>query len=197
MNADIDIRNLRIETERLILRSWENYDLYDLFDLAKVPGVGERAGWKHHKTAEESEDFLDIFMESGRNLAIEFKEERKVVGTIELGAYDEFDLLKESNLEGKKTYDYKNKLGAEIGFVVNKNYWKRGLATEALKALVSFSFDNLNLDFLIAGFFLGNRESKRVLEKCGFTYLKDYKVSTQYGTREASRLYIIHREDFE
>ena len=45
MNAPIDAANIRIETERLILRSWRESDLQDFYEYASVPGVGEMAGW--------------------------------------------------------------------------------------------------------------------------------------------------------
>ena len=48
MNALFDITGITIETNRLILREWNQEDLDDLFEYASVPGVGELAGWPHH-----------------------------------------------------------------------------------------------------------------------------------------------------
>ena len=60
VNAYIDISDTVIKTERLTLRPWKNSDLDDFFEYASVPGVGEAAGWPHHKTKEESKNILDI-----------------------------------------------------------------------------------------------------------------------------------------
>ena len=49
MNAEININNVILETERLILRAWEITDLDNFFEYASVNGVGEKAGWEHHK----------------------------------------------------------------------------------------------------------------------------------------------------
>ena len=50
MNVEIDISNVKLETERLILRAWEITDLDNFFEYASVNGVGEKAGWEHHKS---------------------------------------------------------------------------------------------------------------------------------------------------
>ncbi len=52
MSAKFDVTNLRIETERLILREWKLSDLDDFFEYASVPNVGVRAGWAHHESRE-------------------------------------------------------------------------------------------------------------------------------------------------
>ena len=54
MNAEIDISNVVLKTERLTLRPWRENDLNDFFEYAKVEGVGEMAGWSHHKTLDET-----------------------------------------------------------------------------------------------------------------------------------------------
>ena len=41
MNADIDISQVVIRTDRLILRPWQESDLQDLYEYAKVDGVGQ------------------------------------------------------------------------------------------------------------------------------------------------------------
>lgn len=48
MNAPVDVTNIRIETDRLILRAWRETDLADLYEYASVEGVGKMAGWNHH-----------------------------------------------------------------------------------------------------------------------------------------------------
>ena len=44
MDVNIDISNAKIETDRLLLRAWQETDLDDFFEYASVEGVGEMAG---------------------------------------------------------------------------------------------------------------------------------------------------------
>ena len=62
MNAEIDISNVKLETERLILRAWEITDLDNFFEYASINGVGEKAGWEHHKSKDESLEILKMFI---------------------------------------------------------------------------------------------------------------------------------------
>ena len=81
MNAHIDVTDVRIETERLILRPWQESDLEDLYTYASVEGVGERAGWSCHKSREESLFILNSFIEHKKTLALELKENGCVIGS--------------------------------------------------------------------------------------------------------------------
>lgn len=69
MNAPIDVTNVYIETPRLILRPWCMDDLTDLYEYASVPGVGEAAGWNHHKDVYESAEILEKFIQGRKTLA--------------------------------------------------------------------------------------------------------------------------------
>jgi ribosomal-protein-alanine N-acetyltransferase len=46
--------NDSMQTPRLFLRWFTQRDLKDLFAYASVEGIGERAGWPHHKSLDES-----------------------------------------------------------------------------------------------------------------------------------------------
>ena len=90
MNAYIDISDTVIKTDRLTLRPWKRSDLDDFFEYASVPGVGEAAGWTHHKTKEESKMILDMFIREKKTFAIEY--EGKVIGSVGIELYDENQL---------------------------------------------------------------------------------------------------------
>ena len=58
---------------------------------------------------------------------------------------------------------------AEIGYWLGENYWKKGIATEALKRMTDYVFKSFpDLVRLWAGVFEYNKSSMRVLEKAGF-----------------------------
>lgn len=50
-----------------------------------------------------------------------------------------------------------------------KDYWGRGIATEAAKLVVEYGFDELNLHKISAGIYAPNQSSVRIVEKNGFT----------------------------
>ena len=57
---------------------------------------------------------------------------------------------------------------------------------EAVKAVIRHLFDTVQLDFILVGHFDWNRQSARVIEKCGFQYIKRCPYETAYGTVENS-----------
>ncbi len=179
MIAPVDVTNIRIETDRLILRPWQESDLADFNEYAKVDGVGQMCGWTPHKSMEESRTILEMFIGEKKTLALELKETGKVIGSIGLE-------------EREETLDVpENYRGREIGYVLSKDYWGRGLMPEAVKAVINYCFRRLDYDYLTCGHFLWNDQSRRVVEKCGFQYIKDIIHQTRFGTQEPTKLYIL------
>ena len=182
MNAPIDTTNIYIETSRLILRAWRESDLEDLYEYASVPGVGEMAGWIHHKDLAESASILRMFIDGKKTLAIVFKATGKVIGS--LGIEKVKDVLElPDSLQGR-----------ELGYVLSKEYWGQGLMPEAVNALVHFCFHELDYDYLTCAHFRKNCQSRRVIEKSGFTFWKEVTHETRYGTAEDTLLYIQYHE---
>jgi RimJ/RimL family protein N-acetyltransferase len=60
----------------------------------------------------------------------------------------------------------------EIGFLLDRPFWGRGLATEAARASLKFGFDHFNLAHIIALVHPENIASRRVIEKCGLDYVE-------------------------
>ena len=58
----------------------------------------------------------------------------------------------------------------EIGYWLGTPFWTEGYATEAVRALIDFSFTELNHAALQAGARVTNPASRRILEKCGFQW---------------------------
>ena len=174
MNANFVINGKQIQTDRLILRAFEQSDLDDFFEYASVEGVGEMAGWKHHQNKEESQMILNSFVEHDKTFAICLKETGKVIGSLGVEMYGLEDKLTE--FDGYK--------GREIGFVLAKAYWGQGLMPEAVKSVMKYLFDEIDLDFLLCGYYDFNEQSKRVQEKCGFKPYRKLVMSTRMGTKE-------------
>lgn len=183
MIAPVDVTGIRIETERLILRPWQETDVEDFYEYARVDGVGQRCGWLPHKNLEESAAILSLFIQEKKTLALEVKETGKVIGSIGLEARDA-DLGIAPQLQGR-----------EIGYVLNKDYWGRGLMPEAVKAVIDYCFKELDFDWLTCGHFIWNDQSRRVVEKCDFRYIKDVIHQTRFGTEEPTKLYLLENDN--
>lgn len=181
MNANFYLNGLTIETARLILRPWKQTDLDDFFEYASVDGVGEMAGWKHHENKEKSQSILDLFINDDRTFAIVLKDNNKVIGSLGVEKYGMEKVLSEF-------FDYQ---GREIGFVLSKDYWGKGLMPEAVKAVIDYLFNVANLDFLTCGYYEFNNQSKKVQEKCGFKPYRKLMMETRLGTKEQGILNLL------
>ncbi len=60
----------------------------------------------------------------------------------------------------------------DLGYRFFKDYWGRGLATEAARATLAYGVETLQLQRIIGIADVENRASIRVLEKVGFTFEK-------------------------
>ena len=145
----------RIETGRLILRPWRESDAESLFRYACDPDVGPRAGWPPHKDIEESRRVIRDIFTNDRTWAVTLRETDEAIGC--MGYY----IHGESNIAIGEN-------DAEIGYWIAKPYWNRGLATEALRAMVDYCFNVKGFLTLWSDFFIDNPASGRVMEKCGF-----------------------------
>ena len=58
----------------------------------------------------------------------------------------------------------------EIGYWFGVDYWGRGYATEAARAVIAYGFDELGHEMLEGGARVSNPASRRVLEKCGYVW---------------------------
>lgn len=178
MNAIFKVNGRVIETERLILRAFNEADLNDFYEYASVEGVGERAGWQHHESIEKSKEILDRFISEDKTFAICLKENGKVIGSLGIEKY---------SLEDKLT-EFDGYRGREIGYVLSKDHWGRGLMPEAVRAVMDYLFNDLNYDFLLCGYYNFNTQSKKVQEKCGFKPYRALTMETRMGTKENGTL---------
>lgn len=181
MNAEFKINGKVIETERLVLRAFKQSDLFDFYEYASVEGVGEMAGWRHHESKEESQKILDSFISNDKTFAICLKESEKVIGSLGVEEYGLEEALTE----------FKNYRGRELGFVLSRDHWGKGLMAEAVSAVIDYLFNELDLDFLTCGYYNFNSQSKRVQEKCGFKPYRKLNMDTRLGTTEAGTLNLL------
>ena len=181
MNAPVDISGVRLESERLILRPWREGDLQDFYEYARVDGVGQMAGWLPHESMEKSKQILHLFITEKKTFALELKENGKVIGSLGLEERDE-------NIDVPDRM-----MGREIGYVLSKDYWGRGLMPEAVRAVIDYCFRVAHFDYLTVCHYDWNTQSRRVIEKSGFTFLKEFETVKDDGTVEKSRKYVMYQ----
>lgn len=170
----------KLETDRLTLRLFTLEDLDDFYQYCQLKTVGPNAGWKPHIDKEESKCILKQFIEKANVYAVVYKDENKVIGSI--------GLHKKIDLEGN--------IHTEIGYVLSTPYEGKGLMTEAVKRVLNYAFLELKLDNIMVCHFIENDKSKRVIEKCGFTFTSIGPYQTlNYGVRK-SKYYSLKRDDY-
>lgn len=146
---------MKLETERLILRPWEDRDAEALYRYAKDPRVGPAAGWPVHTDVQNSLHIIHTALGAPETYAICLKETGEPVGSIGL-------------MIGKESSHTKDDTEAEIGYWIGVPFWGMGYVPEAVRALQQYAFLELGLKKLWCGYFDGNEKSRRVQEKCGF-----------------------------
>ena len=158
---------MMLETERLILRRWENRDLGPFAVMNADPEVLRYIGLGNPLTREESDAFVHRieagFEEHGFGLwCVEPRDEAvSCIGFTGL-AIPAFlpEVLP----------------AVEIGWRLARSHWGRGLATEAATAVVAYAFDDLRLERIVSIRDPDNRASGRVMEKLGMVHERDTVV---------------------
>ena len=125
---------------------------------------------------------LGSFIKHKKTFALEYK--GKVIGSLGIEEYSEENYPELDALQGR-----------EIGYVLSKAYWGQGLMPEAVQTVIHWLFREEKLDFIIIGHFDWNGQSRRVLENCGFQYIKTTKFETRYDTVENSMEYILYHPE--
>lgn len=147
-----------IETERLILRKFNMSDAeYMYYNWANDDDVTKYITWPTHGNIEVSKDVVSRIMKEYESeikyeWCIELKENGKVIGDI--SAPRVFD-----NIET-----------VEIGYVLGKNYWNKGIVTEALNAVIKYFFEEIGANRIEAKHDIQNPASGEVMKKCNMQF---------------------------
>ncbi len=142
-----------ITTSRLTLRRIMPSDLDDVFEYASNPEVPRCLLWYPHPDKDYTARYLrevDRRYKKAQfyDWAVTLTDSGKMIGTC---GFTSFDLPNNS---------------AEVGYVLNSSYWGQQIAPEALRAVITFGFEVLELNRIEAHFMPENNSSRRVLEKC-------------------------------
>ena len=146
-----------LTTERLTLRRMMVLDTYDMYEYACRPDVTKYLTWFPHPDREYTREYLQYLgnrYSAGMfyDWAVIYEPDCKMVGTC---GFTAFNCTSDS---------------AEVGYVLNPEYWGKGIATEALTRVLRFAFEELKLNRVEARFMEDNDRSRRVMEKVGMTF---------------------------
>ncbi len=150
---------MQLETERLVLRRWQDADRAVLCEINQDPRVMEF--FDKQATPPETNAFIDRieahFDRHGFGLfAVEHRDDGCLIGFIGLNI---------PRFEAHFTPC------VEIGWRLSAEYWGMGLATEGARETLRFGFEDVGLDEIVA--FTSsrpNRRSIRVMEKLGMVH---------------------------
>ena len=145
-----------IETERLILRPWQEQDAEALYTYASNPEVGPPAGWPPHTSVDNSREIIKNVLSKPETYAVCLKDGTPI-GSIGLHLNGSTDMTDRDD-------------ECELGYWIGKPYWGQGLIPEASRALMRYAFEELGMRAVWCGYYDGNEKSRKVQTKLGFVY---------------------------
>lgn len=147
-----------IETERLILRRFTLDDADAMYrNWASDDEVTKYLTWPAHSSVDITKMVLADWVESYKNddnynWAITLKGDDEPIGSIGVVSKDD-----ETEM-------------VHMGYCIGREYWHRGITSEALKALIDFFFDEVGVKRVESRHDPRNPNSGKVMKKCGMIY---------------------------
>lgn len=173
---------LLLTTARLLLRPWRAEDAAALYEAARDPRVGPAAGWPPHRSVAESAGIIRTVFSAPETYAVTLRGTDRPVGCVGL-------------LFPADSHFAIGCSEAEVGYWIATPWWGRGLIPEAVGELARHAFEELGLTALWASCFVDNAASRRVLEKCGFRYVRiDALPECPDGTLHRGEIRLLTRE---
>lgn len=176
-----DLGTRTIETDRLILRKFCIEDAEQMFyGWASDLSVSRFLFWEPHKDIDETRNILEGWIQKYKknsyNWAVQSKDTGKLIGSICCANMNKYDH------------------NCEVGYCYGSKYWGQGYATEALKAVIDYLFNECNLHVIESLHHEKNIASGIVMSKAGMTkecVLKDRKYNPDTKTYSDLILYSI------
>ena len=175
-----------LRTKRLTLRPIQLGDEKEVHEYAGDKEI-TMMFWLPNDTFEETADFV--------------KRNAEEWGSPEQTDY-EFVIIHEGKIIGGCDCDLshsEDRSYATLGWIINKNYRKRGFASEAAEALLEFAFTNFSINKVYAQCDCKNPASLGVMKKIGMTLVDDKGTRTypKTGITSGEFTCLITREEWE
>lgn len=158
-----------IETNRLILRYLKPSDLKSVFyNYANDDEVTKYLVWPTHRTIKDTKKFFDMCDKEDPLLKkyhyfIETKDKHELIGSCSVVSF----------INGCP----------EIGYVIGKKWWNKGIMTEACNKLIEILINDGYKKVVIKAN-VENIASNRVIEKCGFKFIGKETISIPLKNKE-------------
>jgi len=171
-------------TKSLMLRKITLEDAQDIFEYSKDPEVTRFVTWEPHKSIDDSINFLKSVIQRYENnepsdWGIIYKENNKFIGTCGYVLWVPVHSL------------------AETAYALSREYWGKGLVTEAVKEIIKHGFEKMNLNRIYARCFVENIGSQKVLEKVGMKFEGILRKQLFIkGTFRDMKIYSILRKEY-
>lgn len=149
----------RIETDRLILRRYKIEDADAMYkNWASDSEVTKFLTWQPHSSVEVSRSIIEDWLK-------EYSDKKYYQWAI---------VLKDNGNEpiGDISVVHMNEdiSMVHIGYCLGRAWWRRGLMSEALKAVTDFMFDTVEVNRVESRHDPRNPNSGKVMQKCGMKY---------------------------
>jgi RimJ/RimL family protein N-acetyltransferase len=150
-----DLKPVTLDTERLRLRWMSEDDIEGHYAVFSDPVVARYWSSEPWTDIEQSRQAIASTMAAyadgrGLRLGIVLRDSFELIGNVSLHHF------------------FEQNRRCEIGYALASKYWGQGYATEALRAIIQYGFDTLDLNRIEADIDPRNVGSGRVLEKVGF-----------------------------
>ena len=175
-----------IETERLVLRRFQQSDATAMFkNWESDPKVTEFLRWETATDVSEAEAVLVDWIKGYEKpdyyqWAIVLKEIGEPIGSISVvGKNERLDMV-------------------HIGYCIGSKWWRKGITTEAFKAIIPFFFNEVGVNRIESQHDPNNPNSGKVMQKCGMKYEGTLRAAdwSNKGIVDAC-VYGLLRSDFE
>lgn len=165
-----------LETERLILRKFREEDFEDYYAYAADRETNRMMGQYDLTGRKEARACFDWLKDrEERSYAIVHREDGRVIGNLNVCAVPE-ELAGRPELAGRR--------GASLSFCLSRDYRRRGLMEEAVRAVVDELFRVEGMDYIQCGYFDFNLPSEKLQEKLGFERLTTQVVNYDWSEEE-------------
>ena len=147
---------IRFETDRIVVEDLKEADFPELLAIynnrenMKLVSSGKYE-WSEEEIKEKFESQMKNYSSGYGIFGIKLKPTLQLIG--EAGLF----------------YSFNDREILELGYIIDRSYWKKGYGTEVCNGLINYGFGRLGLKKVKARMYSSNRGSIRLSEKCGMS----------------------------
>jgi RimJ/RimL family protein N-acetyltransferase len=146
-----EARSCVLETERLMLRKPTLADVKVIARLANDRRIAENSRRLPHPYLQDhAVEFVRAMANENRETVFLIENNYTPIGMVGI--------------------DWRELEAPELGYWLGVEHWGQGFGTEAVRAVIDFTFEEFDIEHLVSGARVTNPSSRNILEKCGFQW---------------------------